>query len=89
MQPTLDHLPGFEIPIHRSLTDRLLLAGVPREFAMLNATFAAAFVFGLQCWYALPIGVGIHWLAIRLTRRDDQFFDVLRRNVRFRIFYRA
>ncbi len=89
MQAPPDHLPGFEIPVHRSLTDRLLVAGVPREFALLNATFTAAFVLGLQFWYALPVGVAIHWVATRLTRRDDQFFDVLRRNVRFRIFYRA
>jgi type IV secretion system protein VirB3 len=84
-----DSLPGFEIPIHRSLTDRILVAGVPREVALLNATFTAAFVFGLQCWYALPIGLAVHALALRLTRRDDRFFDVLRRALRFRVFYRA
>ena len=80
---------GSEIPIHRSLTERILLAGVPREAALLNATFTAAFVFGLQCWYALPVGIGLHWLALHLTRRDDRFFDVLRRALSFRAFYRA
>lgn len=84
-----ERISGFEIPIHRSLTERILLAGVPREAALLNATFTAAFVFGLQCWYALPIGIGLHWLALRLTRHDDRFFDVLRRALRFRAFYRA
>lgn len=84
-----DRIPGFEIPIHRSLTERILLAGVPREAALLNATFTAAFVFGLQYWYALPVGIGLHWLALRLTRRDSRFFDVLRRALRFRTFYRA
>jgi type IV secretion system protein VirB3 len=84
-----DHVPGFEIPVHRSLTERILFVGVPREAALLNATFTAAFVFGLQCWYALPIGVGLHCLAVRLVRRDDRFFDVARRSLRFRVFYRA
>jgi type IV secretion system protein TrbD len=84
-----DRIAGFEIPIHRSLTERILLAGVPREAALLNATFTAAFVFGLQCWYALPVGLGLHWLALRLTRRDDRFFDALRRALRFRALYRA
>ena len=84
-----DRILGFEVPIHRSLTERILLAGVPREAALLNATFTAAFVFGLQCWYALPVGIGLHWLALRLTRRDSHFFDVLRRVLRFRVFYRA
>lgn len=84
-----DRIPGFEVPIHRSLTERILLAGVPREAALLNATFTAAFVFGLQCFYALPVGIGLHWLALRLTRRDDRFFDTLRRALRFRAFYRA
>jgi len=88
MQPA-EHLPGFEIPVHRSLTERILVAGVPREAALLNATFTAAFVFGLQCWYALPVGIALHWLATRLTKSDDRFFDVLRRTLRFRVFYRA
>ncbi len=86
---SVDHVPGFEIPVHRSLTERILVAGVPREAALLNATFTAAFVFGLQCWYALPIGFGLHWLAVWMTRRDDRFFDVFRRTLRFGVFYRA
>ena len=37
---------GFEMPIHRSLTQQIMLAGVPREIAILNGTAVAAFGLG-------------------------------------------
>ena len=33
---------GFEIPIHRSLTQPIMIGGVPREIAILNGTLSAA-----------------------------------------------
>ena len=40
-------LPGFEVPLHRSLTEPVLLAGAPRSFTILNGTLAAAIGLGL------------------------------------------
>ena len=39
---------GFSVPVHRSLTQPILLGGAPREFAILNGTLAAALFFGLH-----------------------------------------
>ncbi|PKP81949.1 MAG: conjugal transfer protein [Alphaproteobacteria bacterium HGW-Alphaproteobacteria-18] len=39
---------GYVILLHTSLTRPVLLGGVPREFAILNATLGAAIAFGLQ-----------------------------------------
>ena len=33
-------VPGFEVALHRSLTEPILLAGAPRSFAILNGTLA-------------------------------------------------
>ena len=44
----MSHLPGFEVPLYRSLTDPILLGGAPRNIAILNGTLAAALGLGLR-----------------------------------------
>jgi type IV secretion system protein TrbD len=80
---------GFEVPIHQSLTDRQMLAGIPRDLAILIWTFVAAFTMPVQTWYALPIGLFLHVLSYRAVKRDPDFYDVLRRALRYRVFYRV
>lgn len=77
------HLPGFEVPLHRSLTEPILLAGSPRSIAILNGTIAAALGLGLQMWLAglLVWAVG-HSLSVFATRRDPAFAPVLIRHLR-------
>src|SRR3546814_4289712 len=41
---------GFEVPLHRSLTEPILLGGAPRTVAIANGTLAAAVGLGLQPW---------------------------------------
>ena len=46
----LSDVPGFTVPVHRALTEPILLAGAPRAFAILNGTLAGAIGLGLQLW---------------------------------------
>ena len=73
---------GFEVPVHRSLTEPILFAGVPRRIALLNGTLMAAFALGAQSLIAVPIGVVFHIVFALLTRIDPNFFDVLLANVK-------
>ena len=41
---------GFEVPLHRSLTEPILMGGAPRTVAIANGTLAAAVGLGLQLW---------------------------------------
>jgi type IV secretion system protein TrbD len=43
---------GFSIPVHRALTEPILLGGAPRAIAILNGTLAAALGLGLRLWIA-------------------------------------
>lgn len=78
-----NHIEGFAIPVRRSLTEPILLGGAPRSVAIVNGTLAAAIGLGLQLWV-----VGIlywliaHALAVFMTKRDDQFLEVLIRHIR-------
>ena len=74
---------GFEVPLYRSLTEPVLLAGAPRAVAVVNGTIAAALGLGLQLWVAgLILWVLGHSLAVFAAKRDPAFVDVVRRHLR-------
>ena len=77
MADMADHagdVPGYAVPVHRALTEHILLGGAPRGLAILNGTLAAALGLGLRLWL-----VG---LAIWAAKRDPMFVDVVRRHLR-------
>ncbi len=77
-------IPGFEAPVHRALTEPILLAGAPRAVAILNGTLAAAIGLGLRLWIAgLVLWALGHMAAVWAAKRDPLFVEVVRRHVRF------
>ena len=78
-----DSLPGFTVPVHRALTEPILLGGAPRAVAILNGTLAAALGLGLRLWVAgLLLGILGQAAAVWAAKRDPQFVDVVRRHLR-------
>lgn len=76
-------LPGFAVPVHRALTEPILLGGAPRAVAILNGTLAAALGLGLHLWMAgLLFWVAGHAAAVWAAKRDPLFVDVVRRHLR-------
>jgi type IV secretion system protein VirB3 len=77
-------IPGFEAPVHRALTEPILLGGAPRAIAITNGTLAAAVGLGLRLWIAgLVIWAIGHMAAVFAAKRDAQFMDVVRRHLRY------
>ena len=75
---------GFYAPVHRALTEPILLGGAPRAVAIVNGTLAAAIGLGLRLW----IVGGLIWLlghlaAVWAAKRDPAFVDVVRRHLRY------
>ncbi|HXE69366.1 MAG TPA: VirB3 family type IV secretion system protein [Hyphomicrobiaceae bacterium] len=80
-QPSV--IPGYEVVLHRALTEPILIAGAPRSFAILNGTLAAAIGVGLRVWLAgALIWVIGHAIAVWVTRKDPAFLTVLSRHAR-------
>ena len=74
---------GFEVPLHRSLTEPILLGGAPRAIAIVNGTIAAALGLGLQMWLAgVVLWIVGHSLAVFAAKRDPDFATVLIRHLR-------
>ncbi len=79
----IEAIPGYEVAMHRSLTEPVLIAGAPRSFAILNGTLSAAVGLGLRLWIAgLALWVIGHAVAVWVTRKDPAFLTVLSRHAR-------
>lgn len=82
-------IPGYTVPLYRSLTTPLLLAGAPRAMAILNGTLTTALGLGLHCLYAIPLGVVVHVVAVLAAKHDPQYFEVLRAHLHRKPYYAA
>jgi type IV secretory pathway TrbD component len=81
---------GYYAPVHRALTEQILLGGAPRAVAIANGTLAGAVGLGLRLWL---VGIVIwaigHIAAVWAAKRDAQFVDVARRHLRYPNFLRV
>ena len=73
---------GYEVPVHRSLVEPVLVAGLPRTVAFLYWTIAAALIMGMHQLWILPLALIGHFGLMRLTRFDAHFMDVVRSGLR-------
>ncbi len=75
---------GFRIPVHRALTEPILLGGAPRAIAILNGTLAAALGLGLRLWIpGLAFWIVVQFAAVWAAKRDPDFVEVVRRHLRY------
>lgn len=76
-------VPGFMAPLHRALTEPILLGGAPRSVAIINGTLAAALGLGLRLWLVgLALWAIGHLASVWAARRDPLFVEVVRRHLR-------
>jgi type IV secretion system protein VirB3 len=81
---------GFDVALHRSLTEPIFMAGAPRAVAIVNGTLAAALGLGLQLWFlGLVTGIIGHTLAVWGAKSDPQFMDVFARHMKHKAFLDA
>ena len=74
---------GFEAPLHRSLTEPMMMGGAPRTIAIVNGTLAAALGLGLQLWLpGIAVWIVGHTAAVYAARKDPAFMEVLVRHLR-------
>lgn len=74
---------GFEVPLHRSLTEPILMGGAPRTAAIANGTLAAAVGLGLQLWIpGIALWLIGHSLTVWGAKVDPQFMPVFARHLK-------
>jgi type IV secretion system protein VirB3 len=73
---------GYVTPLRGSLTRPILMGGVPRAFAILNATIAAAIGLGLQQpFIGLPLWILLQGAAAWAATRDPWFLETWPRHL--------
>lgn len=76
---------GYEIPLHRSLAEPILLGGAPRGAAIAIGTLATVLALGLRLWIpGLVFWIAGHSAAVFLARLDPDFLTVALWSVRHR-----
>lgn len=73
----MNRLDGLEVPVHRSLVEPMLMAGLPRTVGFVLWTTVAAFAMGLRQVWVLPIGIALHIVCAAVTRSDPHFFEII------------
>ncbi len=74
-------LEGFRVPIHRSLTEPLMMAGIPRRIAILNGFVTFAMVMGAHNLWVVPLGIVSHLVLLALYRRDQYILSIIKANL--------
>ena len=73
---------GYAMPLRTSLTRPILLGGVPRAFAISNATIGAAIGFGLQQpFIGFPLWAVLQGAAAWAAARDPWFLETWPRHL--------
>jgi type IV secretion system protein TrbD len=81
---------GFEVPLHRALTEPIFIAGAPRAVAIVNGTLAAAIALGLRLWIAgAVLGLLGHSVAVWAARVDAEFLEVFSRHLKHKSYLDA
>ena len=74
---------GFEIILHRSLTEPIMLGGAPRAAAILIGTLAAVLALGLRLWIVgLVVWIVGHGIAVWFAKHDPAFVEVAARHMK-------
>jgi type IV secretion system protein VirB3 len=73
---------GWELPVAQGLAEPVMLAGMPRDYAILMGTLALVLGLGLRLWWlGLAWWAAAHAVGLYVARADKRFFEVLRRHL--------
>lgn len=72
----MDTPEGYVLPVHRSLTEPILMGGVPREFGIMLGTFSLALVMGLGSVWVLPFSLVAYLGMVSACKRNAQIQQV-------------
>ena len=77
-----DRPEGYDLPVAQALAEPVLMAGMPRDYAIVMGTVALVLGLALRIWWlGLLWWAAAHALGLYVARADKRFFDVLRRHL--------
>jgi type IV secretion system protein TrbD len=67
---------GIEVPVHRSLVEPILIAGIPRSVALVLWVTTGAIALGLQQLWIVVIAIPLHLLLAAITKPDPYALEI-------------
>lgn len=78
----MERLDGWDLPVARALAEPVLIAGMPRDYAVAMGTIALVLGLALRIWWLGLLWWAIaHALGLAAARSDLRFFEVVRRHL--------
>ena len=74
-----EEVDGYQVPLHRSLTERPTIAGAPSEAVMLVVLGTVVLSYGLLTLWVIPFGFAAYLALIAICREDPDFLRVFKR----------
>jgi type IV secretory pathway VirB3-like protein len=71
----------FKIPVHRSLLQREMIAGIPQAGMFIVFMFGLVFVYGLKLYFMIVPTVLLYLVMRHMSKKDNWFVDILLDNV--------
>lgn len=78
---------GFVIPVHRSLTEKMLVAGIPREVFYPNIMALGICIVYFQFLYTIPVHFLIHIFSLHIAKSDPDFLKIFREYMPTKEYY--
>lgn len=73
---------GYELPLAQGLAEPIMIAGMPRDYAILVGTIAVVLGLALRIWWlGLLWWAAAHAVGLFAARTDKRLFEVLRRHL--------
>ncbi|MDR0730421.1 MAG: VirB3 family type IV secretion system protein [Treponema sp.] len=68
-------------PVHRSLLERELMAGVPQAGLFILFLLAVVFVYGMRLYFMIAFIVVLYFVMRALTKKDPWLIDIVLENI--------
>jgi type IV secretory pathway TrbD component len=68
-------------PVHRSLLEREMLAGVPQAGLFILFLLAVVFVYGMRLYFMIAFIVVLYFVMRALTKKDPWLIDIVLENI--------
>jgi len=72
----------MNIPIYQGVTERIMIAGLPRNIAIVGGTLGAVMLFSFQSLWVLPFLLLGYIVLIILYKIDTYFIEILLEHIK-------
>lgn len=73
----ISEVPGFYTPLHRSLTEPMMLAGIPPKIAIGLGTVTVILVLAWHFYALIPVLLVAYVAAVAVCRNDPYAFEII------------